>query len=200
MSEIAVTGPTLRREVNFRGGGFLEVPKPLYSWIAFAGIIAVWQASVSWGWIDPVFLPSPAAICEALWQLTISGDLWNNLSISLVRIGTGRDGGRRQIAHERIRVQAKAPHQLVAVHPGHRQIREQHVHAVLLPGEHVEGFAARGRGHDRRPAGLEHAGHHPGIRTGSKRTLLRPAQLCRRYHLHGFRDLPRIFYAANAPP
>lgn len=89
MSEIAVTGPGLRREVAFRGGGFLEVPKPLYSWIAFAGIIAVWQAAVSWGLIDPVFLPSPAAICEALWQLTISGDLWNNLSISLVRIGSG---------------------------------------------------------------------------------------------------------------
>src|SRR6185312_2982 len=89
MSEIAVTGPTLRREVDFRGGGFLEVPRPLYSWIAFAGILVVWQAAVSWGWIDPVFLPSPAAIGEALWNLTLSGDLWNNLSISLVRIGSG---------------------------------------------------------------------------------------------------------------
>jgi NitT/TauT family transport system permease protein len=89
MSEIAVTGPTLRREVDFRGGGFLEVPRPLYSWIAFAGILVVWQAAVSWGWIDPVFLPSPAAIGEALRNLTLSGDLWNNLSISLVRIGSG---------------------------------------------------------------------------------------------------------------
>ena len=98
MSEIAANGSIAaraaagiphRREVEFRGGGFLDIPKPLYSWIAFAGILAVWQAAISFGWIDPVFLPSPASIVEALWQLTISGDLWRHLSISLVRISSG---------------------------------------------------------------------------------------------------------------
>ncbi|HVA13774.1 MAG TPA: ABC transporter permease [Stellaceae bacterium] len=98
MSELAANGLTasqsvnqagLRREVAFRGGGFLEVPKPLYSWIAFAGILTVWQAAISLGWIDPVFLPSPAAIVEALWQLAVSGDLWRHLSISLIRISSG---------------------------------------------------------------------------------------------------------------
>jgi NitT/TauT family transport system permease protein len=97
MSELTANGPitakagsaTQRREVDFRGGGFLDVPKPLYSWIAFAGILALWQAAISLGWIDPVFLPSPAAIVEALWQLTLSGDLWRHLSISLMRIGSG---------------------------------------------------------------------------------------------------------------
>src|SRR6201996_981470 len=90
-NEIAIKtqGEAIRREVAFRGGGFLDVPKPLYSWIAFAGILLVWQAAISLGWIDPVFLPSPASIVEALWQLTISGDLWRHLSISLVRIGSG---------------------------------------------------------------------------------------------------------------
>ena len=86
---IRTQGEALRREVAFRGGGFLDVPKPLYSWIAFAGILALWQLSISAGWIDPVFLPSPASIVEALWQLTLSGDLWRHLSISLVRIGSG---------------------------------------------------------------------------------------------------------------
>jgi NitT/TauT family transport system permease protein len=85
----ATTDGTARREVDFRGGGFLDVPKPLQSWVAFAGILALWQAAISLGWIDPVFLPSPAAIVEALWQLTASGDLWRHLSISLVRIGSG---------------------------------------------------------------------------------------------------------------
>ncbi len=85
----SVAGQSLRREVDFRGGGFLEVPKPLYSWLAFAAILLVWQLANSWGWADPVFLPSPVAICRALWQLTVSGDLWANLSISLVRIGSG---------------------------------------------------------------------------------------------------------------
>lgn len=87
MTDIA--RPALRREVAFRGGGFLEVPKPLYSWLAFAGILAVWQLADSAGWVDSVFLPSPLAICDALAQLTLSGDLWKNLSISLVRIGSG---------------------------------------------------------------------------------------------------------------
>jgi ABC-type nitrate/sulfonate/bicarbonate transport system permease component len=97
MSELTANGPVragvsaaaARREVDFRGGGFLDVPKALYSWIAFAGILAVWQAAISLGWIDPVFLPSPVAITDALWQLTVSGDLWRHLSISLVRIGSG---------------------------------------------------------------------------------------------------------------
>src|SRR5579875_3293058 len=98
MSEITVNGPLARnaaagaparREVEFRGGGFLDVPKPLYSWIAFAGILIIWQAAISLGWIDPVFLPSPISIVDALWQLVVSGDLWRHLSISLVRISSG---------------------------------------------------------------------------------------------------------------
>src|ERR1700742_430000 len=97
MSELTANGPVTaaapaaasRRQVEFRGGGFLDVPKPLYSWVSFAGILIVWQAAISLGWIDPVFLPSPIAIVDALWQLTVSGDLWRHLSISLVRIGSG---------------------------------------------------------------------------------------------------------------
>jgi NitT/TauT family transport system permease protein len=98
MSELTANGPVAatateasasRRLVEFRGGGFLDVPKPLYSWVAFAGILAVWQAAISLGWIDPVFLPSPVAIVDALWQLTASGDLWRHLSISLIRISSG---------------------------------------------------------------------------------------------------------------
>ena len=78
-----------RREVAFRGGGFLPTPNQLHSWIAFALVIALWQVAVSRRWIDPVFLPSPVAICEALWSLAIGGDLWRHLSISLLRIGSG---------------------------------------------------------------------------------------------------------------
>lgn len=78
-----------RREVAFRGGGFLPEPNAIHSWIAFAVVIALWQVAISWRWIDPVFLPSPVAICEALWNLALSGDLWRHLSISLMRIGVG---------------------------------------------------------------------------------------------------------------
>ncbi|HZT51285.1 MAG TPA: ABC transporter permease [Stellaceae bacterium] len=81
--------PAGRREVAFRGGGFLPEPKRYHSWVAFAGVLALWQVAVSLRWIDPVFLPSPAAICEALWGLAQSGDLWKHVSVSLVRIGSG---------------------------------------------------------------------------------------------------------------
>jgi NitT/TauT family transport system permease protein len=85
----AAPAATGRREVAFRGGGFLPAPRGLHSWIAFAGIIALWQIAVSERWIDPVFLPSPYQICEALWALARSGDLWVHLSTSLMRIGSG---------------------------------------------------------------------------------------------------------------
>jgi len=79
----------VRREVAFRGGGFLPVPKPVYSWLTFAALIALWQAAISIGWLNPVFLPSPASIVAALWHLIGSGDLWRLLSVSLLRIGYG---------------------------------------------------------------------------------------------------------------
>ena len=78
-----------RRVVAFRGGGFLPEPNAIHSWIAFAVVIGLWQVAISRRWIDPVFLPSPVAICEALWNLALSGDLWRNLSVSLMRIGVG---------------------------------------------------------------------------------------------------------------
>jgi ABC-type nitrate/sulfonate/bicarbonate transport system permease component len=78
-----------RREVAFRGGGFLPKPKSIHSWIAFALVIALWQVAISRRWLDPVFLPSPVAICQALYELARSGDLWVHLSTSLMRIGSG---------------------------------------------------------------------------------------------------------------
>src|SRR5713101_2023409 len=47
---------------------------------------------------------------------------------------------------------------------------------------------------------LEHIGQHLGVRTRRQGTLLRPAQLGRRDHLHGLGDLARVSHAANAPP
>jgi NitT/TauT family transport system permease protein len=78
-----------RREVAFRGGGFLPTPRRLHSWLGFIGLFGLWQASISLHWVDPVFLPSPVSICEALWSLARSGDLWLHLSTSLMRIGSG---------------------------------------------------------------------------------------------------------------
>jgi len=78
-----------RREVAFRGGGFMPKPKALHSWIAFAVLFALWQGAISFGWLNPVFLPSPVSILEALWALIVSGEFWHHLNASLSRIGWG---------------------------------------------------------------------------------------------------------------
>ena len=85
----ALPGADQPREVPFRGGGFLPRPKPLHSWLAFAGFIALWQGALSAGWLDQVFLPSPGGILRALGHLVVTGDLWRHLSASLLRIGLG---------------------------------------------------------------------------------------------------------------
>jgi ABC-type nitrate/sulfonate/bicarbonate transport system permease component len=77
------------RPVAFRGGGFLPRPRPLYSWLGFAALLLLWQGALSLGWLDPVFLPSPLGILAALLRLVASGDLWRDLSASLLRIGLG---------------------------------------------------------------------------------------------------------------
>src|SRR5262249_38773580 len=56
---------------------------------ALAVVIAIWQAAASTGLVNSLFLPAPSAIVRALWQLAVSGALWEHISYSLMRIGTG---------------------------------------------------------------------------------------------------------------
>lgn len=80
---------TGRRPVKFRGGGFVPGASRYGGWISLCGVIAVWQAASSAGWINPLFLPPPLSICRAIYQLALSGALWHHLSYSLMRIGVG---------------------------------------------------------------------------------------------------------------
>lgn len=75
--------------VAFRGGDFAATDRPLWAWIGIFGLLALWQASGSFGLVSPIFLPAPSAIVESLWLLTRSGELWIHLSASLVRIVGG---------------------------------------------------------------------------------------------------------------
>ena len=75
--------------VSFRGGGFAARD---HAWAAVAtlvGVVALWQAGASAGVIPTLFLPAPISIARALWTLTLSGELWQNLSVSLMRLGIG---------------------------------------------------------------------------------------------------------------
>jgi NitT/TauT family transport system permease protein len=81
--------PSERRDVAFRGGGFMPATRTGAAAIAFLGVIGFWQVVVSTGLLNPVFLPAPSSVVAALYDLTMSGALWRHLSISLYRIGLG---------------------------------------------------------------------------------------------------------------
>jgi ABC-type nitrate/sulfonate/bicarbonate transport system permease component len=77
------------RPVAFRGGGFAPRAGRYAGWIALLVVIAAWQAAGSAGLVNSLFLPTPSAIARAIWQLAVSGALWQHISYSLMRIGTG---------------------------------------------------------------------------------------------------------------
>jgi ABC-type nitrate/sulfonate/bicarbonate transport system permease component len=75
--------------VAFRGGGF----SPRERWSAGAVtlllLIAFWQVGDWAGLISTLFLPSPVSIAVTLWDLAVSGVLWQHLSASLARLLIG---------------------------------------------------------------------------------------------------------------
>jgi ABC-type nitrate/sulfonate/bicarbonate transport system permease component len=77
------------RPVAFRGAGFAPTASRRAGWIALALVIAFWQVAGSAGWVNPLFLPAPLAIARAIYQLALSGALWQHLSYSIMRIGAG---------------------------------------------------------------------------------------------------------------
>ncbi|WP_407186816.1 ABC transporter permease [Bradyrhizobium centrosematis] len=77
------------RRVRFRGAGFVPASSRYGGWIALALVIAIWQAAGGAGLVNALFLPTPSAIVRAIYQLAISGALWQHLSASLLRIGVG---------------------------------------------------------------------------------------------------------------
>jgi NitT/TauT family transport system permease protein len=77
------------RPVRFRGAGFVPASSRFGGWVALALVIAIWQAAGSTGLVNALFLPPPSAIARAIYQLAISGALWQHLSASLLRIGVG---------------------------------------------------------------------------------------------------------------
>src|ERR1700761_4305485 len=77
------------RPVAFRGAGFAPSLDRRAGWIALAAVIVVWQIASGLRWVNPLFLPAPSDIVRAIWQLAVSGTLWQHLGYSIMRIGTG---------------------------------------------------------------------------------------------------------------
>ena len=77
------------REIVFRGGGFVLAPRPAAAFLAFVVVIGGWQVASTAGLISPIFLPSPASVVTALYDLAASGVLWVHVGVSLRRILVG---------------------------------------------------------------------------------------------------------------
>jgi sulfonate transport system permease protein len=80
---VSVSPPALRWDglrINVRGARRFISP---------ALLIALWQLGSSTHVIPATKLASPAAIVAALWSLTVSGELWGDLIVSLTRVLVG---------------------------------------------------------------------------------------------------------------
>jgi ABC-type nitrate/sulfonate/bicarbonate transport system permease component len=77
------------RPVAFRGAGFMPKAGRHAGWISLVLVIGLWQLAGSAGIVNPLFLPTPVGIMRAIYQLALSGALWQHLSYSIMRIGTG---------------------------------------------------------------------------------------------------------------
>ncbi len=80
---------TETRPVAFRGAGFVPGASRFGGWAALGVVIVIWQLAGTAGLVNPLFLPTPLAICRAIYALAISGVLWEHLGYSLMRIGIG---------------------------------------------------------------------------------------------------------------
>ncbi|WP_036172384.1 aliphatic sulfonate ABC transporter permease SsuC [Massilia sp. 9096] len=52
-------------------------------------LVAVWQTTAQIGWLSSRILPEPWAVAKAFWDLTLSGELWTHLRVSLWRAAAG---------------------------------------------------------------------------------------------------------------
>jgi len=77
------------RKVTFRGAGFSPAAGRYAGLLALALAIGLWQLAGSLKLVNPLFLPTPLAVLRAIYQLALSGALWQHLGFSIMRIGTG---------------------------------------------------------------------------------------------------------------
>ena len=57
--------------------------------LSLVGFFGTWEIIGQWEVVDPLFLPAPTAILAEAWKLTLSGELFTHISVSLYRVGMG---------------------------------------------------------------------------------------------------------------
>jgi len=86
MTEIATANPPAATTMPFRGGGFEIAPRPLIAAASLVLLLLAWEGASRFGLVSDLFLPSPVAVCAALYSIAADGTLWLHLSASLTRI------------------------------------------------------------------------------------------------------------------
>ncbi len=86
------TDQTARRAGGFSPAGFLN-PQSLRRAAFPLAVVALWQAAASLGFTSPQTMPAPSMIITSFWTLIVTGQLWPNLVISLVRVIVGLAAG-----------------------------------------------------------------------------------------------------------
>ena len=61
----------------------------MMDYYGFVLFFAVWQIGPSLGWIDAQFIPPPSDILVAAWEISVTGDLFIHIAITLSRILEG---------------------------------------------------------------------------------------------------------------
>ncbi len=61
----------------------------LWAWPFPLAVLALWQLSATQGWVPEQVLPPPAAVFKVFSEMLVSGELWDNLRISMVRVFAG---------------------------------------------------------------------------------------------------------------
>ena len=61
----------------------------LWAWPFPLALLLLWHLSSVWGWAPEQVLPPPAQVFRTFADMVVSGEIWSNLQISLVRVFTG---------------------------------------------------------------------------------------------------------------
>jgi NitT/TauT family transport system permease protein len=77
------------RQVPFRGGGFVLGRRRGTGVLVILSVITLWELASRAGLINPIFLPSPLSVIEALYSLAKAGTLQLHVGHSLTRIAVG---------------------------------------------------------------------------------------------------------------
>ncbi len=77
------------KSVPFRGGGFVPGVKRWAPWLAFAVIIALWEAASLSRLLPALYMPAPHEVIAALRDLVASGKLAAHIAASLQRVAIG---------------------------------------------------------------------------------------------------------------